>query len=258
MIVIIVSLLCAYILLFLLSIYLKDNTIADIFWGSGFILIAWISYFLSDMHQVQLFLTLLITVWWARLTIHIWSKKLSHAWEDARYARWRESWKYFYLRSFFQVYILQGFLMILIAFPLYAHLFFEIKTYTIWVLILWVLLAMFWLIYEIIADTELKQFMKTKKSWEILTWGLRKYHRYPQYFWESIFWLGISITAVFYSPLVFAGWIIITFLLLQVSWVPLLEFRYRNHDAYQKYAQYTPIFFPHYLRICKYIKNHTK
>ena len=68
--------------------------------------------------------------------------------------------------------------------------------------------------------------MKTKKKGQILTEGLRKYHRYPQYFGESIFWLGISIIASQVSIFAFIGWIVITIIVRYVTGVPLLEQRY--------------------------------
>lgn len=249
MLIIISWLFVTYIILFLLSIYLKDNSIADIFWGFWFVLIAWISYFLSDANIIQILLTLLVTTWGIRLTLHIGSKKFWKKWEDPRYARWREDWKYFYTRSFFQVYLFQGFLMLLIAFPLYAHLYFEASANIEKILILWALIALFWLLYETVADVELKQFVLTKKPWEILTWGLRKFHRYPQYFWESLFWFGISIVALTYTPLVFLSWMLITFLLTKVSGIPLQEARYKDNQSYQDYANHTPVFFPDWSKV---------
>jgi len=251
MLLIIFSLFVAYLFLFILSVYLKDNSIADIFWWAGFVLISIVSYYLSDGQMVQTLLTVIVNAWGVRLAIHIWSKKLSHSGEDARYARWRELWKFFYTRSFFQVFLFQGFLMLLIAFPLYAHLFFEADIFVSKILLLWGYIALFWLIYETVADTQLQQFVKTKKPWEILTWGLRKFHRYPQYFWESLFWFGICIIASAYTPLVFISWGIITFLLLKVSGVPLQEARYKDNESYQDYANSTPVFFPDWSRLVK-------
>jgi steroid 5-alpha reductase family enzyme len=47
------------------------------------------------------------------------AKKLKTKKEDSRYAVWRGEWKYFYLRSFFQVYVLQMILMFLVSLPLF-------------------------------------------------------------------------------------------------------------------------------------------
>ena len=114
-----ISLAVSYIFVFLLSLKLKDNSIADIFWGLGFIIIAWISYSQSIETTSQTLVTLLVTAWGIRLTLNIGSKKFLHAGEDARYARWRASWKYFYVRSFLQVFVLQGILMFFVATPIW-------------------------------------------------------------------------------------------------------------------------------------------
>jgi steroid 5-alpha reductase family enzyme len=103
---------------FMLSVITKRNDIADIAWGLGFVLIAWTSYFAQqNMNSVALLVNVLVTVWGLRLSIHI-AKRLIVKTEDYRYAIWRKKWKYFYLRSYFQVFILQGFLMFIIALPI--------------------------------------------------------------------------------------------------------------------------------------------
>jgi len=241
-------LLCTYIALFLLSIKLRDNSIADIFWGVWFMILAVGSYLIySVWYTSQKYITLLIIFWWVRLTLHILSKKLPYdGKEDARYARWRKQWKYFYIRSFFQVYVFQGFLMLLIALPIF---FINLESWYIenmFLTTLWFTIALLWLSYESIADLELWKFMKTKKRWEILTSWLRKYHRYPQYFWESVFWFWISIISLQISIWWFIWWGIITFLLLYVSWVPLLEARYSWNKKYESYSKSVPKFIPNY------------
>ena len=236
-----------YVLLFLLSVKLQDNSIADVFWGFGFAVIAGIS--LHSVPEPTLHhyaLNILVIYWGSRLTLHIHNKKLSHSGEDARYAKWRENWKYFYTRSFFQVYVLQWVLMCLIATPVFLMNLKFVVSYSPIITIVWSLVATFGLVYEIISDRQLANFMTTKKSWEILTTWLRKYHRYPQYFGESTFWLGICIIASQVSVLAFIWWGVITFLLLKVSGVPLLEKRYEWHKEYQKYSKYTPKFIPNY------------
>lgn len=236
-----------YIALFLLSIKIQDNSIADVFWGFGFTVIAWVSLYSTIEPTLHHYiLNILVIFWGSRLTLHIYNKKISHNWEDPRYAKWRKTWEYFYIRSFFQVYLLQGVLMCLIATPIFLmNLKFGIS-YSFIITTIWSIVALWGLIYEIKADRQLANFINTKKTWEILTTWLRKYHRYPQYFGESIFWLGICIIASQVSVLAFVWWWVITFLLLKVSGVPMLEKRYDWNKVYQKYSQYTPKFIPNY------------
>lgn len=239
-------LLTAYTLLFLVSVKLKDNSIADIFWGIGFIIIALSSYMLYWVGYLsQLIVTWLVLLWGMRLTLNILAKKLPYdGHEDPRYARWRKSWKYFYTRSFFQVYLFQWFLMCIVATPIFLINLESGYIENISLSYFWAWIALMWLIYESIADWELKSFVKTKESWEILTSWLRKFHRYPQYFWESVFWFGISLIALQISLWSLLWWLMITFLVRYVSWVPLLEERYKRNKKYQEYSKETPIFIP--------------
>ncbi|MDA9129289.1 DUF1295 domain-containing protein [Candidatus Gracilibacteria bacterium] len=234
--------------LFLLSIKLQDNSIIDAFWGLGFVIIALLSYFLqSNFKTAQTILTLLVTAWGVRLFLLFLSKKLPYEGkEDKRYARWREKWTYFYTRSFFQVYVLQGVLMFLVAIPILLINFESNFQENMLLTIFGALLAVFGLIYETKADAELSGFIVNKKSGDILTEGLRKFHRYPQYFGESVFWLGISIISLQVSILGVVGWIVITILVRFVSGVPLLEERYKGQKNYEEYSKKTSIFIPNY------------
>jgi len=242
---VLIFLVISYIILYVVSLKLRDNSIVDVFWGFWFVAIAWITLIWNDTYILpQVLLTLLITGWWVRLTLNILSKKLPYKWEDRRYARWRKQWTYFKLRSFFQVYVLQGVLMFIISLPiifLNTQSWFE--TNFALTLIGW-LLALFWLLYESRADAELAWFIKNKKDWDILISGLRAFHRFPQYFWESVFWFGICIIASQISILVFVSWILITLLVRFVSGVPPMEEHYKDSAKYQKYSTHTPIFFP--------------
>jgi steroid 5-alpha reductase family enzyme len=115
---ILLTLLISYILLFLFSLKIKDNSIVDVFWGFGFVLIATISYLQSEMQISQTVVTVLVCLWGARIVSHIGFRKLKERKEDARYAAWRAEWGsgwYFVIRSFLQVYMLQMILMLVVA-----------------------------------------------------------------------------------------------------------------------------------------------
>jgi steroid 5-alpha reductase family enzyme len=59
-----------------------------------------------------------------------------------------------------------------------------------------------------------------------------------------MFWLGISLIALPYSWLGMIGWIVITFLLLFVSGVPLQETRYAGKPEWEEYKSRTSVFVP--------------
>jgi steroid 5-alpha reductase family enzyme len=57
-------------------------------------------------------------IWGIRLALHIHSRSRGRG-EDHRYRKWREEWgRWFVLRSFLQVFILQGVLLLLVATPI--------------------------------------------------------------------------------------------------------------------------------------------
>lgn len=242
----IIILLCiCYLSLFSLSIYLKDNSIADIFWGVGFIAIAWFTFLQRDFFFFyQIVVTALVTLWGVRIALYIFSKKLKKSGEDLRYKEWRDEWKYFYTRSFFQIYILQAFLLCIIALPIIFVNRENVHSGSIYYTIIWASIALFGLLFETIADLQLSSFMKTKKKWEIFTAWLYAYSRHPNYFWESVFWLGISVIAFPIEQLSILSFLMITYLLRYVSGVPMIEKRYIGNKAYDEYKKKVSVFFP--------------
>lgn len=252
---IIALVLIVYILLFLLSAYLKDNSLADVFWWVWFVIVAIMSFVSSDRFLSQYVLTWLIILWGVRIVSHIWIRKIKSPWEDPRYIAWRKDWWsgwYFYVRSFLQVYILQMILMLVISTAIFIvnmPWFFlsNSQEFANWVsswLILGTIIALAGLVLEAISDRQLSEFMKVKKPGQIFIAGLYQYSRHPNYFGESMFWLGISIISLQYSYLWLISFFVITFLLLFVSGIPMQEARYAWRPEWEDYKKRTSIFVP--------------
>lgn len=232
-----------YILLFLASIRLKDNSIVDVFWWFWFVVISWYLFFYNNHFNIWniLFLSL-ITAWWLRLSGSIFLKKIKTKKEDARYAKWRGEWKYFYLRSFFQVYILQMILLFVVSLPLFVV--FENILDVNYLFLVGFFVSIFWLIYETLADYQLSSAIKNKsfKSDEIFTSWLFKYSRHPNYFWEIFFWFWVFLISINFSFWWFFWFFMITFLLLFVSGVPMKEERYKLKSNRWEYSKVSKIF----------------
>lgn len=222
-------------------------------------IIAVVTYFEWKMELPQSIITFLILVWGIRLGSHIGFRKLLEWKEDPRYALWREQWGngwYFYIRSFLQVYILQMGLLLVVAMPIlivnleyintpaWLLTWWEIGNKIIFIMLIWIIIAISWLVVESISDHQLAQFIRIKKPGEIFTSWLYRYSRHPNYFGESIFWLGISLFSLPYSYIGMLSWIVITILLLFVSWIPLQEARYTGRLNWEEYKKRTSIFIP--------------
>lgn len=112
-------LLCYASIWFVIGMLRKRNDVADIAWGLGFILLSWVSFYLSkDFTLRGLLASGLVSLWGLRLAWHIHRRNTGKP-EDSRYLEWRKSWgKWFYLRSYFQIYLLQGSLLFLISLPI--------------------------------------------------------------------------------------------------------------------------------------------
>ena len=237
-----------YLLLFILGQIKKNNSIVDIFWGLGFAIAALYTYiFHSDQSAVPSVATALVTIWGLRLTYHIGKRNIGKP-EDFRYVNFRKRWgeKFKLLKAFLHVYVLQMLMLILIALPFLNiningnQAFGILETFG---LLVW----LFGFLFEAIADKQLKNFKADPSNkGKILSSGLYKYSRHPNYFGEATLWWGIFLMnlSVANGLWFIIGPITITVLVRFVSGVPMLEKHYENNEKFQKYAEKTSIFIP--------------
>ncbi len=123
-------------LIFIIAQIKRDNSIMDIAYGPIFLISGLATTFYKDSFTI-LTTTILIltTIWASRLGLRIWLKNSGRG-EDIRYANWRRDWLkkgilYFYLRSYLQINLLQGFIILLISLPLIISITFsETLNYT--------------------------------------------------------------------------------------------------------------------------------
>ena len=108
-----------------------------------------------------------------------------------------------------------------------------------------------WLIgflFEAVGDWQLERFRSEPDSkGKVMDQGLWAYTRHPNYFGESLMWWGLFFIALTHPP---NAWtvispIVITFLLLRVSGVALLERNIsKRRPKYDVYIQSTNAFIP--------------
>ncbi|MEE4253588.1 MAG: DUF1295 domain-containing protein [Desulfuromusa sp.] len=239
---------CFMTTVFLLAMKLQDNSIVDIAYGLGFVLIGWSTYLLYGSGQPrQLLLLLLVSVWGLRLATHIGLRKRSEQGEDSRYRQWRESWgKTFVWRSFLQIFMLQGTIIFLVSLPILLVINRpggELGALDLLGLLIWLI----GFIFEAIGDWQLLRFKQNSTNrGKIIQTGLWRYTRHPNYFGEATLWWGIMMIAL-NSP---GGWLavisplLINFLLLKVSGIPMLESKYQGNAEFAAYKNRTNAFFP--------------
>jgi len=234
-------------LLFCLALVLKDNSIVDIGWGLGFVLVAGLSAVQDPGFEPRHILaTFLVLVWGVRLAVHIFRRNRKRV-EDFRYAAWRERWgRWFVLRSYFQIFMLQGLFLVLISAPLPRINSAPGRPLGPWD-VAGVLLWLVGFLFESVGDAQLARFKKDPANkGKFIRTGLWNYSRHPNYFGEALMWWGIYVIALavpgggilVFSPLT------ITLLLRFVSGVPLLEKKYRDRPEFRDYARRTNAFIP--------------
>lgn len=238
-------------ILFALALIRRDNSIADIAWGPGFVLVAGLHLLLPPAPSPrQVLMSVLVFLWGARLALHI-ARRAKGRGEDFRYAAWRRQWgRWFVLRSYLQVFLLQGAFLLLIALPLpIVHAAPAVP----WTgldaagLALW---AMGFGL-EAAADAQLARFRRDpKRSGRFLQTGLWRLSRHPNYFGEAVQWWGLFLIAA----AVPGGWravispLAITVLLRFVSGVPMLEKKNKGNPEFEAYAARTNAFVPWFPR----------
>lgn len=241
-------------ILFFIALFKKDNSIMDIAYGPAFIFTSCIlsllalSLFPLEFHS--LLILILMVLWGTRLSARIYSKNKGKP-EDFRYAVWRDLWMskgkfYFYARSYIQIFLLQGVIvsLVLLPFTLTLTTVYQASSLLVAGFLLWI----FGFIFESVGDAQLDSFIKDKNPSKgtIMKSGLWKYTRHPNYFGEATMWVGIACIAfsvsgniaVFLSPLV------ITYLLLFVSGIPMLEKKWAGVPEWEVYKSKTSAFIP--------------
>lgn len=235
--------------LWLLSVRLKDASIVDIFWGTGFVIANGVYFILADGYPTRkVILLVLVTVWGLRLTIHLGRRNLGKG-EDYRYQAFRKRWgaKYWWV-SFFQTFLLQGTLMWLISIPLLVGQFVPVPANLTIFDILGILIWTVGFLFESIGDWQLTRFKADPlNKGKVLDSGLWRYTRHPNYFGDAVVWWGYFCIAlaVPWGILSFYGPLLMTIFLVRVSGVAMLERSLKKtKPEYADYIARTSAFFP--------------
>jgi len=239
-------------ILWLISLQLKNSSIVDIFWGTGFVIANWVYFVLTpDGFPLRKWLIgVLVTIWGLRLSLHIlrrnWGKP-----EDFRYQVWRkEAGTHWWWLSFFRVFLLQGILMWIISAPLLATQRGAKPAHIILFDLLGVIVWGIGFFFEAVGDLQLARFKADPANkGKVMDRGVWRYTRHPNYFGDSAQWWGYYLLATFAG-----GWwtffspILMTLFLLRVSGVALLEKTMEKRPGYQEYIHKTSAFIPWFPR----------
>lgn len=240
-------------LLWMVSVALRDASIIDPFWGTGFVALAWLTAAQVAPTSTRDYLILaMVTLWGLRLSLYLLWRNAG-AGEDRRYAQMRaRNDPGFWWKSWYMVFALQGVLTWIIGMAVQVPLASEQYSVDLG-LFDFVGMAVYGigLFFEAVGDWQLTRFKgDPANAGRVMDRGLWRYTRHPNYFGDFCVWWGMYLVAVAAGAwwTVF-GPAIMSYFLLRISGVTLLERDIADRrPEYRRYQEATSTFFPWFPR----------
>jgi len=228
------------------SVPLRDVSIVDSAWSLLVLAPALVAVALVPQAGPRApWVVLLASAWAVRLALYITWRHWGHR-EDHRYQAIRaRNEPHFALKSLYLVFGLQALLACLVSLPLMA----AVTSPVPWNALdaIGVALFLLGLVIETLSDGQLARFKADPGNrGRVMTQGLWRYSRHPNYFGEFCVWWGLWLVALAAG----AWWTVVspllmTVLLLKVSGVTLLEKDIgERRPGYREYIARTNAFFP--------------
>lgn len=229
----------------LLSFATHKYSHVDSMWSLFMLMTACVSaIFMPDLSLRAWLVLVAVSVWALRLSIFLtwrnWGK------EDHRYDTIRKNNEpHFWLKSLYIIFGFQALLAWAISYPLYVSI--TSQSSLQWLDAVAIVLFLTGFYWEAVADWQLMQFRhKNMGADGVLQTGLWRYSRHPNYFGECLIWWGFALFgAATGNPWIWLSPVIMTFLLLKVSGVSLMEQTiHSRRPGYAEYAKRTNAFIP--------------
>ena len=233
---------------FIIGQIIEDNSIVDIAWGGGFVVVALWSFFSGGMMMPKsLILTVLVTLWGLRLLNHLGRRNIGKG-EDYRYVAMRQRWgnQFPRLKAYVYVYLLQMTVMLVVSLPVVYGNSDQDQSFGVTNMVgvgLWVIGFLF----ETVGDAQLRAFKaKPENKGKLMDQGLWSLTRHPNYFGDATLWLGYFFIAVSSIQGIWTiiGPMLMAFFLRNVSGAKLLEKKYEGRADYEAYKKRTNMFLP--------------
>ena len=233
------------------GIRLRNQSIVDIFWGPGFVMVAVVSYLASadsggdGLRRATVLV--LTAIWGLRLGLYLARRNIGHG-EDKRYtaimSRRQGTVAGYVLRV---VYGPQALILFVVSLPV------QLAMYEAAPLgLLGVLGVAIWCVgfaFEAVGDAQLARFRADPaNAGRIMDRGLWAWTRHPNYFGDVCVWVGLWVLSLGHPVglLTVVSPLLMGYFLVRVSGKALLEkgMRRTRGEAYADYAAHTSGFFP--------------
>jgi steroid 5-alpha reductase family enzyme len=234
-------------LAFLLAKKRKRLDTVDGAWGIGFVIMATLTAGLYWQPRTILVL-ILVDIWAIRITNHLVGRLQKSKTDDKRYIELAKKWpaKEYWQRAYTSVFLLQGFLVLVIGAPIMFTANPPLRNWAVWATVG----AVVWVIgfcIEFTADRQLRTFItQSSNKNKVLKTGLWRYSRHPNYLGEITSWYGIGIIAcgTCYGWIGLIGPTVLALLIRFISGVPPIENRKKHEPEYAEYMKNTGAILP--------------
>ena len=243
-----VAVIVLIVIVWALSVRLRDVSIIDPVWGPAFVVVALVAALAGNGDPARRWLLLAMTaVWGLRLGWHLTRRKLVEREEDRRYAAMRQrKGGAFTLWSLYAIFGTQGLLVLIVSLPVQVAA--QRPAALAATAVPGVIVFLVGLVFESIGDEQLRRFKADAANrGKVMDHGLWRYTRHPNYFGDASVWWGLWLLAlpaggVWWTVL---GPLVMTLLLVRVSGKAMLERDIaRRRPEYTDYIKRTSGFFP--------------
>lgn len=229
-------------LVFAISVRRDRHDLIDVAWGLGFALVAAVSLALAS--QPNVLIAVLTMIWGVRLAVHIGIRNHGKP-EDRRYVEIRQR-SNGNLHLAYKVYLTQGLILLFVSLPVQVAQY--IPAPPVWLVVLGALIWLIGFVFETVGDWQLSRFKADPgNKGKLMTTGLWRYTRHPNYFGDAAVWTGLYVLAcaTWAGAATILSPVLMIWLLANGSGKPLTEKHMRkSRPEYAEYADRTSGFFP--------------
>jgi steroid 5-alpha reductase family enzyme len=231
------------------SLRTRNAAIVDVGWAYGFTLVVATFIVAGPARAASWAPIAAVVVFWSlRLGTHLVDRGAATGPEEGRYRELRQRWAPRADRAFLVFFLTQALLVAVLAiafvFPFVAE---PVLGWPLRVVGLVVSVA--GVIGEAVADKQLARFKSDPANrGRVCDVGLWGYSRHPNYFFESLVWIGLALYSLAYEwgPLAVLAPAVILFSILRITGIPATEAQAvrSKGDAYRAYQARVSSFIP--------------
>jgi steroid 5-alpha reductase family enzyme len=232
----------------LVSLRVRDASVADVAWGLGFVAVAWATFAIADGYDARkVVVVVLTTIWGLRLATYMARRRVRERGEDFRYTEMRERYgDRFPLMSLLLVFGLQGVGLWAVSLPVQLA---QVPTTPAGLTVLDFAGIALWTVgflFEAVGDLQLARFRADPaNAGKVMDRGLWRFTRHPNYFGDFCVWWGLFAVALATDAWwAIAGPLTMSYVLLRMGGVPVMDAHMEGRAGYDEYARRTSGFFP--------------